>query len=335
MTVTAAPLPTNWVLAASAFNWTPDVLAADRTALDIAAGIAPLCPVIEVEAGQLWRSFPDPLPVESTTIAAAVEAAGARVSIIGASIDDWASPQRRRTEDARLAFLLPQLRAAHAVGADGIRLPLGQAGPELTERLLPYLYKHDLTLFEEAQGPQTPAAQPDAYQAVVERDDPHVRLLIDTSMLMPLLPVSYLERLAAGGVPHSLLDALRDDWRSADTEAAVRTALRDDAVPPATHTLFMNLLVRFGRARAADLRDVLPFVSAVHLKLWDLDDSNERITAPLREFSAELANAGFRGTLCSEWGGHEWLDAPSPTTVTAAHLDLARRALATGLSTST
>jgi hypothetical protein len=87
--------------------------------------------------------------------------------------------------------------------------------------------------------------------------------------------------------------------------------------------------VRFGRSDAADLRDVLPLVGAFHLKFWDLDDSDGRVSQPIRDLGAELAGTAFAGTLCSEWGGHEWIDADAAT-MTRAHLELARTALAQG-----
>jgi hypothetical protein len=95
----------------------------------------------------------------------------------------------------------------------------------------------------------------------------------------------------------------------------------------------MNLLVRFGRAEAADLRDVLPLVGAFHLKFWDLDDTDERVSAPIRALGAELAGRSFRGTFTSEWGGLEWLD-DDPADMTRAHLALARAALGDGAAVS-
>ena len=73
----------------------------------------------------------------------------------------------------------------------------------------------------------------------------------------------------------------------------------------------MNLLVRFGRSPVDVVRGILPLVGAFHLKFWDLDDADGRVSQPLRDLGTLLRDAapGFAGTLCSEWGGHEWLDA--------------------------
>ena len=134
-----AELPAAWTLAASAFNWTPDVIRAERPAPDIAVGIVTdgIATVIELEPGQLWRSFPVSADAEVDALRRDLDAAGGSVSIVGASLDDWLGPAQRRDEAERLAFLLPQLHAARRVGAAGIRLPIGQAGEPLLRRLLP------------------------------------------------------------------------------------------------------------------------------------------------------------------------------------------------------
>ncbi len=326
-------MPAAWTLAASAFNWTPDVIRAEHAASDIAVGIVAehVARVIELEPGQLWRSFPEPADAEVDALRARLDAAGGSVSIVGASLDDWIGPSQRRTEHERLAFLIPQLRAARRVGAAGVRLPIGQAGESLLRRLQPALHDLDLVLFEEIQGQQTPesAAARDAIAMIAQLDDPHVRLLVDISMLMPSLPPSYLDRLRAGGVPETLLRRLATEWQDPATNGAVIELLRSGGVPPQVHTMFMNLLIRFGRSDAADLRGVIPLVGAFHLKFWDLDDTDGRVSRPIRDLGAELVGTDFTGTLCSEWGGHEWLD-DDATEITRRHLDLARAHLTAG-----
>ncbi|MFE4468615.1 restriction endonuclease subunit R [Leifsonia sp. NPDC056824] len=324
---TAAETP--WTLAASAFNWTPEVIRADRPATDIAVGIvaSDVARVVELEPGQLWRSFPSTPAAEAEDLRDRIAAAGGRVGIVGASLDDWLSPARRRDDDERFAFLLPQLRTAHDLGAEGVRLPIGQAGPALLHRVQPVLHELGLTLYEELQGQQTPSTPmvAGAIEDIAALDDPRVRLLVDTSMLMPALPVSYLAALAPS-IPGGLLTRLTDAWLEAETLDAIVSHLRSGAVPPAAHALYMNLLVRFGRSSVSVLDGVLPLVGAFHLKFWDLDDADGRVSQPLRDLGGLLRPSGFAGILCSEWGGHEWLDA-SPADMTRAHLALARASL--------
>lgn len=321
-------------LSASAFNWTPDVTRAERSTIDLAVGIVAdgLTEVIELEAGQTFRGFPTPSDAELDGFRARLDAVGGQVSIFGASLDDVTPHGDRLTDDEREAFLIPQLRAAHRVGASGVRLPVAQAGETLLRRVLPVLHELELTLFEEIQGQQTPDTPPVAAALQLQHDlgDPRIRILVDISMLMPALPPSYLERLRAGGVAADLVRRLETEWRSPDTHAAVVDVLRSGQVPPEVHTMYMNLIVRFGRSQASDLRDILPLTGAFHLKFWDLDDTDDRVSAPIRDLGEELRRTDFAGTLCSEWGGHEWVENETPTEITRRHLALARAALRLG-----
>jgi len=328
----APEFPTGWALGASSFNWTPEITAARRTAQDIVTGIAgSVTKTIELEPGLLWRSFPAPQDAEVVGLRDSLAAQGGRVSIVGASLDDFTSPTDRRPLQERLDFLVPQLQAARRVGASGVRLPIGQAGTELLHELRPLLHELDLVLYEEMQGQQSPLnpAVAPALDAIAGLANDRVRVLVDISMLMPALPVTYLEELRRGGVSPELLVRLENDWRDPATLDAATALLRSGKVPPHIHTLFMNLLIRFGRSDAADLQAILPLVGAFHLKFWDLDDDDRRVSQPLHDLGGLLGRNGFTGTLTSEWGGHEWLQ-DDPTDITRRHLALAETALAEG-----
>ncbi|MFJ4171739.1 restriction endonuclease subunit R [Paenarthrobacter sp. NPDC089714] len=326
-----ASLPASWTLAASSFNWTPDIIKAERTPQDIVTDIAAsgVADVVEVEPGSLWRSFPAPQDLEVDAFREELKAAGGRVSILGCSLDDYTTTTERRTTGQRLEFLVPQFDAARRVGATGVRLPIGQAGPELLGLVQPLLHDLDLVLFEEIQGqqdPRNPRVQP-ALDHIAALDDPRIRVLVDISMLMPALPVSYLDELARGGVSPVLCSRLESEWKDPATNDAIMAALRSGTVPPRIHTLFMNLLIRFGRSDAADLKEILPLVGGFHLKFWDLDDADQRVSGPIEELGHLLAQEGFTGTLTSEWGGHEWLR-DDPSEMTRRHLALAAESLA-------
>ncbi len=73
-------LPDTWTLTASAFNWTPEVVRAERSAADIAVGIVRdgVAPAIEIEAGRssaASRSRPRRSSTASATTSPPPEAA--------------------------------------------------------------------------------------------------------------------------------------------------------------------------------------------------------------------------------------------------------------------
>src|SRR6478609_5725740 len=144
----APAIPMSWTLCASSFNCSPEITAARRTAQDIVTGIADsVTKTIELEPGLLRRSFPAPEDAEVDRLRDSLAAKGGRVSIVGASLDDFTSPTDRRSLQERLDFMVPQLSAASRVGARGIRLPIGQAGTELLTLLQPLLHELELVLY--------------------------------------------------------------------------------------------------------------------------------------------------------------------------------------------
>lgn len=138
----------------------------------------------------------------------------------GHPTDDGA-PIRNATTSSCRSCAPPTRPAPSACGCRS-----GSRAGKLLERLLPVLHDLDLVLFEEAQGQQTPQAQPDAFDAIAALDDPHVRVLLDISMLMPSLPESYIDVLRRGGVDEALVEQLSTAWRAPETHDAVLAAVR-------------------------------------------------------------------------------------------------------------
>jgi len=148
-----------------------------------------------------------------------------------------------------------------------------------------------------------------------------VRFLLDLSLSMPALPVSYVEALHRHGAPQALIERLQEAWSAADHSAATALLRAElDAIPSSPlAALYVAPLTRFGCSTVAQWRWFLPNVAAVHLKYWDLDDRNGTVSTPIRDLRAALADIGFDGTFCSEWGGHEWMSDTDPMAMTLGH----------------
>jgi hypothetical protein len=176
---------------------------------------------------------------------------------------------------------------------------------------------------EEVQGPCRPDSEQlhRRLELVESLATERVRFLLDLSLCMPALPTSYVEALHRHGAAPALIESLREAWTAADHHAvtALLRAELDATESPQLASLYVTPLTRFGCTTVADWRWFLPSVAAVHLKYWDLDDRDGAVSTPIRDLRAALADLGFSGTFCSEWGGHEWMPDADPFAMTMGH----------------
>ena len=217
--------PARWTLAASAFNWTPDVIRAERAAPDIAVGIVTdgIAPVIELEPGQLWRSFP--------------ESADDEVDALRATSTEPRRREHRRREPRRLARTHGTARRGRAPGLPAPPAARGaprrrrrRAAPDRAGgRAAPAppaagLHELDLVLYEEIQGQQTPESPGTAaaIEVIAEARRPagaparrhqhaHARAAADLPRGSSAGPASR----------EDLLTRLTDEWRDPATTGAV------------------------------------------------------------------------------------------------------------------
>ena len=52
---------------------------------------------------------------------------------------------------------------------------------------------------------------------------------------------------------------------------------------------------------------MLPWVGAFHLKFWDVEDSDDRVSGPIRDVGALLRDTGFSGALVGIEADPEWM----------------------------
>ena len=143
-----------------------------------------------------------------------------------------------------------------------------------------------------------------------EHEGAPVGLTFDTSVAMPDLPPSYRRHLRALGMTDEV-EAVLDRWWSADGPSherfgAFRAAVAELDVPAAVLDATVTAFVRMGHGSPEDWRPLLPWVRHVHAKFWDADISDEHVLGPHARCLAVLAEAGYSGSVSSEWGGSEW-----------------------------
>ncbi|MDH2444863.1 hypothetical protein QDR37_12980 [Amnibacterium sp. CER49] len=316
-------------LAATLFSFTNELLAAEHPPDALLDGLLRAEPdvAVEIDAAQHLRSYPLLDLDEVRRTAAVVAAAGGSASLLGAGADVAPGPGPLASDDERLAQLRSQVAAASALGAEGLRIPFGVLGWDVLAAAAADAREAGVLILEEVQGPADPAGGAIASRIddLERTGETAVRLLLDTSALMSGLPPSYVDAVRAEGVPGELLDRLADALAERRVAPVVLPALGDDSLTPAAHALLITALTRFGAAPASAWLPLAPWIAAVHVKWWDLESAARDLAGEAGAVIDGLLAAGLPGTVCSEWGGHEWqgLEVAARDQV-AAHLTLLR-----------
>ncbi len=305
------------------FSFTNELLAADETPDDLLRRILrDGCDTVEIDAAQHFRSFPVLDAAEVAATAGLVRAAGAAVSILGGGADVFPGPGREADDATVLAQLGSHIDAARLLGAEGVRIPFGVVAWPLLVRAAALADAAGVMLFEEVQGPARPDDPRIAERvALLEGSDGvGVRLLVDVSALMTALPRSYLASLRANGVPADVVARLDEAFVGGVVAPVVLPHLGDPALSPDAKSLLVTAMTRFGHGRASEWSALAPWVGGIHLKFWDLQQAEEDLAHETGALLEMLFAGGFAGTVCSEWGGHEWESSDVPAVAqTAAH----------------
>lgn len=300
---------------------TPDELIEEM----VADGLAD---AIEVDGAQHFASFPAISPDDAARTRDAMQRSGATPTMLGIYADIRIDSRGPRSPEELRRFVLGQLEAAATVGFFGARVGLGALSPDLIASLVPDLERLGIMLLEEVQGgarPDSPAI--DRHRSLKERlDTDSLGFVFDSSLVMAAFPVTWMHSLLESGATEELLTAADELWRSRRPDAWTRLlALAEplELPAPALRRLEMPFR-RFGCSQVSEWSEFLGETTSVHLKYWDLEDDGARISTPTREIRAALQDSGYSGFVCSEWGGHDWLEAETASAfaMTRGHREL-------------
>ncbi len=320
----SAPAPT-W--AVTMFSFTNELHEGSRSPDELLGEVvgAGLTTAIEVDAAQHFPSFPRISDNDIAGFRRRVDSMGVSPTMMGAYLDARLDARGPRTPDEAAEFLSAQLVAAAEMGFFGVRVGVGAVSPELAERLLPDLERLGIQILEEVQAgalPDSPAIER-SLQLRERLGTDRLGFVFDSSLVMAGLPHTWVAALIGSGVPEPVIAEVDNLWRSHDPAGYQR--MRELIAPldlpaPAVRRLEMPFR-RFGCTTVSDWADLLGQTTSVHLKYWDLDDTDGIVSGPTGQIKRALAAVGYSGFVCSEWGGHDWLetDTSSAFEMTARH----------------
>lgn len=240
---------------------------------------------------------------------------------LGSNIDIAIRRDRDMTTDERVEYALPQIDAARALGFPVLRIQIG-ADPATLERLAPYAERAGVKLGMEIhapEGPRTPAMQRvrEAYERI---GSDHLGFIPDFSSTMHRVTDGLVQSFVDAGLPHALADEVQRVW-SGDAspgerlqefvDVAARQGVDEKTARLASQAFTMN-----GHEPAESWADIIPLVFHVHAKFYEIDDDGNE---PAIDYEANLGvfrDAGYTGTISSEWESHHWTPNDSLNTFT-------------------
>jgi hypothetical protein len=320
--------PTTW--AVTLFSFTNELHERTRSADDLLRLIARerLADGVEVDAAQHFVSFPDISDDEIDRFRRTIDETGLTPTMMGGYLDARLDARGPRSPQEQEDLLRVQLRAASRMGFFGVRVSVGAVAPDLAERLLPELDALDIALLAEVQA----GARPDA-PAIAKVQEQRARLdtdrlgfVFDSSLVMKGFPLTWIEALRTGGVPDDVIEAADHLWRKREPDglSQVMQLVAPLGLEASSIRRLEMPFRRFGCSTIDDWDELLASVASVHLKYWDVDDSDGSVSRQTAAVKSALAAHGYTGFVCSEWGGHDWLE---PDTSSALEMTRRHRAI--------
>jgi hypothetical protein len=334
MTPDATLADPNW--AVTLFSFTTDLVAGvDPNALVQKIATEAGIRRFEIDGFQHFAGLPRIGDAEAAEFRELVRRLELELTELGIYADLALHGDRLLTVEETVQYLADQVESAAKLGFPAVKVMFG-IDPAIQQGLLPTLERHGIPLYQEVQGPvRIDSPELDRQRKFAsQHGNGLLGFVLDSSACMPAVPVTYLEELRTNRAPDAAIRLLENDWagdRTGTVRAEFTRLTAAAGLHPSLHPLLAMPFLRFGSAPVAEFRDFLPEVSIVHLKFWDLEDADGRVSRPIADLRRELGAIGFDGPVTSEWGGHEYLDAGeyTPLDMTRRHRELYDGAIAT------
>lgn len=277
---------------------------------------------VEVIGHQLWRAYPHLERDEILAFRGLLEDLELEPAAISAYVDLFRHVNRRLTTQEALDELIDQIATASALGFPVARLHAGVPF-DVLERAVSRAERAGVILATEIQGDQHPdePAVAGLLELLGRTDSPALGLVLDFSVSMRCLPTTFVAAVVAAGLPRDALDEATRLWSAGASMRDVLRVFDDVRAAPFALDLVHSGFVRFGRQDPTAWIPHVPRIVHVHAKLWELDAIGCDPTVRDAELIDVLRAGRYDGFVCSEWGGHAWLDRSDvdASVVTAQH----------------
>ena len=300
------------------------------------AGELGVGPPVEIVGFQSIRGFPAVSDEFALRFRRLLDEAGLAPSCLGANIDTARRRDRHMTDGETVEVISAQIDAAVKLGFPVLRIQFG-AGPEAIRAAAPLAEKAGVKLGMEIHAPHsvdnpTVVALRELY---AELDTPFLGFIPDFGASVSSVPAGAVAAQRALGTSDEIIELITSTWREvqqggADPFTARRELTREvEGAGGGGEALGFawRALTLWGSQPPEKWAEIMPQVVHVHAKFFDIDERGDEPSVPYPELMRVFRDAGYTGTVSSEWEGAGWAAEPDGFAMVAAHQRLLRRLL--------
>jgi hypothetical protein len=280
-----------------------------------------LGPNVEIVGFQAIRNFPNVDNQYVSWFRGLFDELGLNPAAIGGNADGGIRRDRLMSNDEMVEYMGAQIKTAAKLGFNTMRVQYSLK-PDDMERLLPLCEKENVRIGVEVHSHHT-LHHPDmqAYLHKFQKlQTPFLGFTPDWGATMEEIPASLIQQCQQTGVPAAVIEYAKNYWRESmkngpilddrlvgeDMDKVKEDILALGGNDPSSMALVMNITALFGKGKAEDWAEMLPYAVHTHGKFYDVEPEGVAESVPMRKILAEYEKAGYNNAISMEWEGFHW-----------------------------
>lgn len=298
-------------------------------------------PGLEVIGFQSIRNWPN---MDATSIGKfkyLIAESGLILTSMAINADLGLRRDRLLTHDEMIDYMAAQINMASKLGFPLARVQVSMT-PDVMEALLPVAEKANVKLGLEIHSHHSPrnpemVAHRERYEKL---DSGFLGFVPDWGTTCVGMPPSLIEKYRKTGVPEEMIEVLTELWQVHHAEGAphdgptqgkrmgqvagiaAKYGFGETAIDYA-----INHCGLFGHADPEEWADIMHLVWHTHGKFFGMDATGNEPTTPIPAILKVYADAGYAGSISSEYEGFHWNNWSDPFDEVDKHQELIRKTM--------
>lgn len=298
-------------------------------------------PGLEVIGFQSIRNFPNPGDEFVGKFKDIIAELGLIPTSLAVNADLGLRRDRLLSHDEMIDYMAAQIKLASTLGFPVARVQISMT-PDVMEALLPTAEQYNVKLGLEVHSHHSPRHE--EMQAHLERyeklNSGYLGFVPDFGATTVGMPPSLIAKYRRTGVPEDMITELQDLWQVHHAEGAPKDGrtqgMRMGQVAgiagkygfgETAIDYAINHCGLFGHADPSEWSDILHLVWHTHGKFFGMENGDEP-TTPLVDILRCYADAGYTGSISSEYEGFHWDAISNPFDQVGAHQKRIREIMA-------